>query len=75
MRASRSGERVTLGPRAVLQVHRAEAAHARGRATHARPSPGEAALVRLTCVDDDAQGEKLTILCECDADPGVSVPA
>jgi superfamily II DNA/RNA helicase len=35
------------------------------------PQPGQAALVRLACVDDDAQGEELAVLWECEVDPEI----
>jgi hypothetical protein len=35
------------------------------------PQPGQAALVRLACVDDDARGEELTVLWECEVDPEI----
>jgi len=34
-------------------------------------SPGDATLVRLACVDDDAQGQLLEVLWECEVDPEV----
>src|SRR5262249_41258160 len=33
--------------------------------------PGDATLVRLACVDDDAQGETLEVLWECEVDPEI----
>src|SRR5438874_7797931 len=35
------------------------------------PAPGDATLVRLACVDDDAQGQALDVLWECEVDPEV----
>src|SRR5437763_9707420 len=35
------------------------------------PAPGDATLVRLACVDDDAQGQPLDVLWECEVDPEV----
>lgn len=35
------------------------------------PEPGDATLVRLSCVDDDAQGQPLDVLWECEVDPEV----
>jgi len=35
------------------------------------PSPGDATLVRLACVDDDAQGQALEVLWECEVDPEI----
>lgn len=35
------------------------------------PSPGDATLVRLACVDDDAQGQPLDVLWESEVDPQV----
>src|SRR5438128_1039452 len=33
--------------------------------------PGDATLVRLACVDDDAQGQPLDVLWECEVDPEI----
>jgi hypothetical protein len=33
--------------------------------------PGDATLVRLACVDDDAQGQPLEVLWECEVDPEI----
>jgi SNF2 family DNA or RNA helicase len=35
------------------------------------PGPGDATLVRLACVDDDAQGQPLQVLWECEVDPEI----
>jgi hypothetical protein len=35
------------------------------------PSPGDATLVRLSCLDDDAQGEPLEVLWEMEVDPEI----
>ncbi len=35
------------------------------------PEPGDATLVRLACVDDDAQGQLLDVLWECEVDPEI----
>lgn len=35
------------------------------------PATGEATLVRLSCVDDDAQGQSLEVLWECEVDPEI----
>lgn len=35
------------------------------------PSPGDSTLVRLSCLDDDAQGQPLAILWENELDPEV----
>ncbi len=32
------------------------------------PSPGDSTLVRLSCIEDDAQGEPLEVLWECELD-------
>ena len=37
----------------------------------APPSPGDATLVRLSCLDDDAQGEPLEVLWEMEVDPEI----
>lgn len=34
-------------------------------------APGDATVVRLSCIDDDAQGEPLAVLWECEVDPQV----
>ena len=59
---------------------------ARGQLVHVRqrqwlaeetppaPQPDQAALVRLACVDDDAQGEELSVLWECGVAPRFSRP-
>src|SRR5438445_6629830 len=33
--------------------------------------PGDATLVRLACVDDDAQGQPLEVLWQCEVDPEI----
>ncbi|MDP3208083.1 MAG: hypothetical protein Q8M65_02945, partial [Rhodoglobus sp.] len=35
------------------------------------PRPGDATLVRLSCLDDDAQGAALSVLWECELDARV----
>jgi SNF2 family DNA or RNA helicase len=35
------------------------------------PEPGDATLVHLACVDDDAQGQPLDVLWECEVDPEI----
>lgn len=39
--------------------------------TVAPSEPGDATLVRLACVDDDAQGQPLDVLWECEVDPEI----
>lgn len=39
--------------------------------TVAPPEPGDATLVRLACVDDDAQGQLIDVLWECEVDPEI----
>jgi len=35
------------------------------------PNPGDSTLVKLSCVDDDAQGQRLEVLWEREIDPEI----
>ena len=39
--------------------------------TIAPPRPGDSTLVSLSCVEDDAQGQRIDVLWECEIDPEI----